>query len=56
MSIEFRTKVKIETFKIYLLKLLNRDFVDEVFNKLYAQNRIKYITQFISHNYSIFVV
>ena len=56
MSIEFRSKVKIETIKIYLLKLVNRHFVDEIFNKLHAQNRIKYITQSISHNYSIFVV
>ena len=56
MSIEFRLETKIETFKIYSLKSINRDFVDEVFDKLYTQNRIKYITQFISHDYSIFVV
>ena len=56
ISIKFRSKVKIETIKIYSLKLVNRHFVDEIFDKLYAQNRMKYITQFISHDYSIFVV
>ena len=44
MSIEFRSKIKIKAFKIYLLKSINRDFVDEIFDKLHAQNRIKYIT------------
>ena len=56
MSIKFRSKVKIEAIKIYSLKSINRQFVDEICNKLHIQDRMKYITQSISYNYSIFVV
>ena len=43
MFIEIRFNVKIKLTKVYLLKLVNRQFVDNVFDKFYKQKRIKYI-------------
>ena len=56
ISIEIKSDVKIEVVKIYSLKLANRKIVNEVFDKLHAQKRIKYISQSTSYEYSIFVV
>ena len=56
MFINIQFNVKIKTTKIYSLKLINRQFVNEAFNKLYKQKRIKYFNQSTSHNYSIFVI
>ena len=56
MSINIFFDVKMKTIKIYSLKSTNREFVDEIFDKLYTQDRMKYITQSTSHDYSIFVV
>ena len=38
MFIEIQSNVKIELAKIYLLKLVNRQFVDNVFDKLINKN------------------
>ena len=56
MSIEFKSNIKIETTKIYFFDFANRKFVDEIFDKSYVQNRIKYINQFISHDYFVFAI
>ena len=56
MSIKIKSNVKIEAVKIYSLKLVDRKLVDEVFDKLHEQNRMKYNCQFTLHNYSNFVV
>ena len=41
---------------MYSLNFVDKKFVNETFNKLHAQKRMKYINQFISHEYSIFVI
>ena len=56
MFIDIQSNVKIKTTKIYLLKLIDRQFVNETFNKFHKQKRMKYFNQLISHNYSIFVI
>ena len=56
MSIEIKWNVKIKTTKMYSLNFVDKKFVNETFNKLHAQKRMKYINQFISHEYSIFVI
>jgi hypothetical protein len=56
MSIELKFDVKIETTKMYSLNFANRKFVDEIFDKLHVQNRMKYINQFISHDYFVFAI
>ena len=56
MSIELKFVVKIEATKIYSLNFANRKLVDETFDKLHAQERMKYTTQFTSHEYSIFAI
>ena len=56
MSIEIKSNVKIETTKMYSLNLADKKFVDETFDKLHAQKRMKYISQFTLHDYSIFAI
>ena len=56
MSIEIIFESKIETTKVYSLDFVDRKLVDEVFDKLHAQNKMKYIFQLIAHDYSIFAI
>ena len=56
MSIKLKFDVKIETTKMYSLNFANRKLVDEIFDKLHAQERMKYTTQSTSHEYSIFAI
>ena len=56
MSIELKFDVKIETSKMYSFDFANKKFVNEIFDKLHAQKRMKYITQFTSYDYSIFAI
>ena len=56
MSIEIISEFKIETTKMYFFDFADRKLVDEVFDKLHAQNKIKYIFQFIVHDYLIFAI
>ena len=56
ISIEIKSNVKIETTKIYLLSLVDKKLINDTFNKLHAQRRMKYINQFTSHEYSIFAI
>ena len=56
MSIELKSDVKIETAKMYSLDFANKKFVNEIFDKLHAQKRMKYIIQSTSHDYSIFAI
>ena len=56
MLIELKFDAKIETTKIYFSNFSNRKLIDEIFDKLHVQNRMKYINQFISHDYFVFVV
>ena len=56
MSIEIKSNVKIKAAKMYSLNFVNRKLVNETFDKLHAQKRMKYVSQFTSHDYSIFVI
>ena len=56
MSIDIKFDAKMKTTKIYSLNSTDRKFVDETFDKLHAQKRMKYIIQSTPHDYFIFVV
>ena len=56
MSIEIKSNVKIKATKMYSLRFADRKLMNEVFDKLHAQKRMKYINQFTSHEYSIFAI
>ena len=56
MLINLKSNVKIEAIKVYSLKFNDRKFVDEIFDKLHEQDRMKFNSQLTSHNYSIFVI
>ena len=56
MFINFKIDVKIKLIKIYSLNHKNKKIVNNIFDKLHEQNKIKYITQSISFNFSIFVI
>ena len=49
MSIEIKSNVKIETAKMYSLSFVDRKLVDDTFDKLHAQKRMKYTSQSTSH-------
>ena len=56
MFIKIQLNVKIKSTKIYLLKLIDQQFVNDVFDKLHKQKQIKYINQSTFYKYSIFVI
>ena len=55
MSVNLLSETKISQVKIYSIKSKNKQLIDEVFDKLHAQRRMKYSKYSISHEYSIFV-
>ena len=56
MSIDIIFDFKIETIKMYSLSSTNRKLIDEIFDKLHAQDRMKYINQSIFHDYFVFAI
>ena len=44
MFIEIKSNVKIKATKMYSLKFANRKLMNEIFDKLHAQKRMKYIS------------
>ena len=56
MLINIQLDAKIEIVKIYSLNSIDRKIVNEIFDKLYVQERMKYTTQSTLYKYSIFVV
>ena len=56
MLINFKSNVKIETTKVYPLKPSDRKFVNEIFDKLHEQDRMKFNNQPTLHDYSVFVI
>ena len=56
MSIDIIFDFKIETIKMYSLSSTNRKLIDEIFDKLYVQDRMKYTSQFIFHDYFVFAI
>ena len=56
MSINFKFEAVFKFNKMYFLKVKNRSFIDVTFDKLHQQNKLHWTIQFISFNYSVFVV
>ena len=56
MLINLKSNAKIEVVKIYSLESSDRKFVDEIFDKLHEQDRMKFNSQLTSHDYSVFVI
>ena len=56
MFINFKFETVFKFNKMYFLKVKNRNFIDVIFDKLHQQNKLHWTIQFISFNYSIFVV
>ena len=56
MFIILQSNAKLLSSKVYSMSQKNQKFINKKFDKLQTQNKLKYINQFISYNYSIFVV
>ena len=56
MFINFKFETVFKFNKMYFLKVKNRNFIDVIFDKLHQQNKLHWTIQFISFNYSVFVV
>ena len=56
MLISTITKTKSNAFKIYFLKSENRTIIDKEFDRLHVENKMNWITEFTSYNYSCFVI
>ena len=56
MSIIFKSNVVFKSTKIYSFDHKNKKLVDKIFDKLHEQDKMRYITQSTSFNYSIFVI
>ena len=56
MLINLKSDVTIKLFKIYLFDQKDKKIVNITFDKLHAQNKMHYITQFIQFNYFMFIV
>ena len=56
MSIELQFDAKIVFSKIYSIDQIDKDFIDQKFDKFQRQKKLKYITQFTLFSYSMFVI
>ena len=56
MLITIKLNTQMQIFKIYFLKFVDREIVNQIFNILYIQNRMKYFKQFIFFDYFVFIV
>ena len=56
MFITFKSNTKIDVAKIYSLNFADREFVDKKFNKFHDQKWMKFIKQFTSFDWSIFII
>ena len=56
MSITLKLDARIDATKIYSLEFLDREFVDQEFNKLHDQDRMQFITQFTFFEWFVFVI
>ena len=56
MFIILKSDAKVDSVKIYFLRLLDREFLNKKFDKFHDQNKMKYIIQSISFDWSIFVM
>ena len=55
MSITLLSEAKISSVKIYSVESKNKQLIDDMFDKLHEQSRMKYSKHSISHDYSVFV-
>ena len=56
MFINLQSNAKVTSIKVYLLKQADKNLINQQFDELQRQNKLKFITQFIFFNYSIFVI
>ena len=56
MPIDILPDVKIKATKTYFLGPVDRQMVDDIFDKLHAQKRMEFISQPTFHGYPVFVV
>ena len=56
MSINILSNAKISFAKIYFVESKDKKLIDEIFDKLHAQERMKYSKQSTSYDYLVFVV
>ena len=55
LRVDWESKI-IDKLKMYFLNIKDKVIVDEIFNKLQIQERLKYITQFTSFCFFVFVM
>ena len=56
MFINLQSNAIVQLFKIYSISQTDKNFIDKKFDKLQAQDKLKYTTQPTSYSYSMFVV
>ena len=56
MSIDTILNAKTEPLKIYFVSSQNREIINKKFDKLHEQNKLRWITEIIFYDFSIFVV
>ena len=56
MPIPIKQGAKVDAAKVYPVGPKDREFIDEVFNKLHSQGRMEYTTKPTPHSYPVFVV
>ena len=56
MSISTITETKSNAFKVYFLESENRTIIDKEFDRLHVENKMNWIIEFTSYDYSCFVI
>ena len=56
MFIDLKSNVNIKSIKIYSIEFKKQKSINDIFNKIYVDDKIIQSTQFIVFNFSIFVV
>ena len=56
MFINLQPNAKITSFKVYSLKQANKNLIDQQFDELQRQSKLKFITQSTFFSYSVFVI
>ena len=56
MSINLKKDAISKSYKIYSIEQKNREVINEIFNKLQAQEKLHYTTQSTLYSYSVFVI
>ena len=56
MFIDILSNAKSKFFKIYSIESQNRKFIDQEFDKLHVENKLRWIIEIILYDFSIFVI